>query len=240
MTAAPRRERHPQDWYVEQTWTVRALMAMIDFDRDTLIWDPCCGLGTIPSAFAEAGYDAVGTDLIDRWLATQPRHLFMGEHDLLGEQVHLLENWASVSIVFNPPYGYQLDVAERCVRRALSAATDKVCALLPIGWRASEKRFAFFQEFPPALKLEFCDRPSMPQGTSLHNRDDKGKLTAWRRGSADYAWFVWDLRARPADTITRIIPPRTPAQKVADRAFDLRRVGVLPPLDVPLDMEIAA
>lgn len=237
MTAAARPDRHPQDWYVEQTWTVRALMEMVRFDPDYVVWDPCCGLGTIPCAFAAAGFDAMGTDLIDRWLPTSPAHLFMGEHDMLGEQRHMLESWALLNIVFNPPYGYDLDIAERCVRRALSVASGKVCALLPIRWRASEKRYAFFQQFPPLQILEFCDRPSMPPGTALHDRDPRtGSPTAWKRGMTDYAWYVWDRHFPRPETITRIIPPRTTEQKIADRDFDLRRVGVLP----PLEMEIAA
>lgn len=233
MTAALPADRHPQDWYVEQTWTAQALMRMVAFDRDYVVWDPCCGLGTIPSAFAAAGFDAVGTDLVDRWLPTQPAHLFMGEHDLIGEQRHMLESWAMLSIVFNPPYSYQEDIAERCVRRALSVASGKVCALLPIRWRASEKRFDFFQRFPPLQILEFCDRPSMPPGTALDAVHPKtGRLTAWKRGKTDYAWYVWDRHIPKPDTVTRIIPPRPAAQKIADREFDLRRVGVLPQLEM--------
>lgn len=237
MISTPRPERHPQDWYVEQTWTVRALMQMVAFDRDYAIWDPCCGLGTIPCALAAEGFTAIGTDLVERWMPTEPAHLFMGEHDFLGDQKHMLESWALLSIVFNPPYSYVEDVAERCVRRALSIASGKVCALLPIRWRASEKRYDFFRRFPPHQILEFCDRPSMPPGTALDHRDPKtGKPTAWRRGMTDYAWYVWDRHFIKPDTITRIIPPRSPAQKIADRDFDLRRVGVLP----PLPQEIAA
>ncbi len=237
MTAASRPERHPQDWYVEQAWTVRALMAMVPFDREHLVWDPCCGLGTIPTAFDAAGVYAVGTDLVDRWLPGTPRHQFMGEHDFLGDQRHILDSWSLLSVVFNPPYGYEDDIAERCVRRALSVASDKVCALLPIRWRASEKRYAFFQQFPCEQILEFCDRPSMPPGTALHDRDPKtGALTAWRRGMTDYAWYVWDRQVPKPDTLSRLIVPRTPEQKRVDRDFDLRRVGALP----PVEMEIAA
>lgn len=237
-TAALIPARHPQDWYVEQTWTVRALMQMIPFDRDYTIWDPCCGLGTIPEAFADAGFEAVGTDIVDRWdVAGAPAHLFLGEHDFLGSQVHLMENWPLLNIVFNPPYGYEEDIAERCIRRALTLASGKVCALLPIRWRAAEKRFDFLdREYRPLQILEFCDRPSMPPGTSLHDRDAKGKLTAWKRGTIDYAWYVWDRHVPRPDTISRLIPPRSAAQKLLDRDFDLRRVGVLP----PLKLEIAA
>jgi len=234
MIPAPRPERHPRDWYVEQTWTSRALMQMVVFDLDYAVWDPCCGLGTIPCAFAAEGFTAIGTDLVDRWSAQTLGlpHLFMGEHDFLGDQTHMMESWALLSIVFNPPYGCEADIAERCVRRALSVASGKVCALLPIRWRASEKRFDFFRRFPPVEILEFCDRPSMPPGTALDDRDPKtGKPTAWRRGMTDYAWYVWDRHFPKPATISRLIPPRSAEQKIADRAFDLRRVGVLPPLE---------
>lgn len=236
MTAAA---RHPQDWYVEQSWTSRALMQMVPFDRDYAVWDPCCGLGTIPAAFAEAGYQAVGTDLVDRWSAQTLGlpHLFLGEHDFLGSQVHMMERWPLLSIVFNPPYGCDDDIAERCIRRALSLASGKVCALLPIRWRAAEKRFDFLdREYRPLAILEFCDRPSMPPGTALHQRDDRGQPTAWRRGTIDYAWYVWDRHYPRPDTVSRLIPPRSAEQKRIDRDADLRRVGVLP----PLQLEIAA
>lgn len=231
MTAA-RPERHPQDWYVEQTWTVSALMQMVAFDREYLIWDACCGLGTIPCAFAAAGFDAMGTDLVNRWLPTAPAHLFLGQHDFLGDQTCMLEQWAKLSIVFNIPYGCEKGIAERFVRRALSIANGLVCALVPLRWRACESRYDFFQQYPPNLKLEFADRPSMPPGTTLGAVDDKGKLTAWRRGTIDYMWLIWDVANPAADTITRIIPPRTAAQKLIDRDFDLRRVGALPPLEL--------
>ena len=238
MIAAPRPERHPQDWYVGQTWTVRALMQMVEFDRDQqhVVWDPCCGLGTIPCAFAEAGFVTTGTDIANRWLPTAPKHLFLGEHDFLGDQRHTMEYWAKLSIVANIPYGGAPGIAERFVRRALSLATDLVCVLVPLRWRACEGRFGFFQEYPPSLKLEFCDRPSMPPGSALGAVDARGKPTAWKRGTIDYMWLVWDIRDPATDTVTRIIPPRAPAQKIADREFDLRRVGVLP----PQAMEIAA
>lgn len=231
---AEKPDRHPQDWYVEQSWTVRALIAQVEFCPLYTKLDPTCGLGTIPTTFAAAGFKAFGMDIVDRWLPSEPP-LFLGEHDFLGHQRHMIESEPLLDIIFNPPYSYDDDIAERCIRKALSIAHGKVCALLPIRWRASEKRYSFFeQEFRPLEILEFCDRPSMPPGTALHHRDPKtGALTAWRRGKTDYAWYVWDRRIpMPAATITRIIPPRSAQQKRIDRDFDLRRVGVLPSIQL--------
>jgi hypothetical protein len=74
----------------------------------------------------------------------------------------------------------------------------------------------------------------MPPGTALAARNAKGKLTAWKRGKTDYAWYHWDRHFPRPDTISRIIPPRTAAQKLLDRDFDLRRVGVLPQLQLEM------
>lgn len=220
--------RHPQDWYVEQMWTVRALMRMVTFGKDSVIWDPCCGLGTIPLAFCEAGYKAAGTDLVDRWLPWS-LPLFLGEHDFLGAQRHMLESALIFDIVANPPFSYEEAMAERFVRRALRVARGKVCMLLPLKWRASETRFPLFEEYPPKDILVFCDRPSMPPGNMLDAIDARGRLTAWQRGKVDYCWYVWDRHHFPRpDTIIRSIPPRSAEQKRADRDEDLRRVRVLP------------
>lgn len=230
LSSGAKADRHPHDWYVEQLWVVRALMAHIEFDHDMAIWDPACGLGTIPEAFTAAGYMCQGTDIAYRGLRDV---LWFGQHDFLGDQVHMMEHWSLLgSIVSNPPFSYREDIAEKFVRRALILARDYVAMLLPLKWRASEKRFQFFEDHPPAQILVFCDRPSMPPGDKLDALDEKGRHTAWARGKVDYAWFIWTPRQPATPTIIRSIKPRAAAQKRADRAEDLRRVGVLPPQEI--------
>lgn len=221
--------RHPQDWYVEQAWVVRALMSVVEFHPDYVVYDPACGLGTIPGVFAAAGIQAGGTDLIYRGCRAD---LFHGEHDFLGDQVHILERWPLLTIVCNPPFSYRDGIAEAFVRRSLKAARGKVCMLLPLKWRASEGRHALFEEYPADIHV-LADRPSMPPGDKLDQRDAKGNLTAWKRGKVDYAWFVWE-RHRPNGTggagLVRGIAPRSPEKKRIDRDEDLRRVGLIPQL----------
>lgn len=217
--------RHPLDWYVEQLWVIRKLIENVAFDPDYIVWDPACGLGTIPEAFKAAGFDTLGTDIAYRGLREA---LWFGIHDYLGDQVHILEHHRSLSIVSNPPFSYIDDIAELFIRKSLMLARDKVAMLLPLKWRASEKRYQFFEDHPPAEILVFCDRPSMPPGNQLAARDEKGRFTAWARGKVDYAWFVWDRRNPGTPTIIRSIAPRTPAQKRLDREEDFRRIGLLP------------
>ncbi len=234
FATGPKADRHPLDWYVEQAWVVRALLQHVEFDPDNAKWDPACGIGTIPEVFSAAGFQATGTDIVCR--GTLER-LWFGEHDFLGPQSHYMDHHGALDIVMNPPFSYREGIAEAFVRKALKTVrAGHVCALLPLAWRASERRYDFFEEFPPAVKWVFCDRPSMPPGDALGERDAKGELTAWARGKVDYCWYVWDQRQPGTPTIERSIKPRTREQKRLDREEDFRRVGVLPPLPV----EVAA
>ena len=130
-------ERHPQDWYIEQLWTVRALMAHVRFDRAYTVLDPTCGAGTVPTAFQRAGFKAFGMDMVDRWAQVQrlypfagPRPFnFLGEHDWLGDQRHMIESEPLLSVVFNPPYSCTADIADRCIRKALSVAHGKALCI---------------------------------------------------------------------------------------------------------------
>jgi hypothetical protein len=70
----------------------------------------------------------------------------------------------------------------------------------------------------------------MPPGDKLDMRDKRGNLSAWKRGQQDYCWVVWDRHQPHANSPTRWIKPRTREQKIIDRDYDLRRVGLLPPL----------
>jgi len=211
-------ERHPWDWYVEQAWVTHRLIDTLQLEHDVNYIDPCCGLCTIPQALADRGFTAFGTDKFRR--IDSP--LFLNEHDFLGDQQLMVELWHPLSIVMNPPFSFQdgkmvRGLAERFVRKAMSIATHKVCALLPIKWIASEGRADFFMRFPPKIYV-LSERPSMPPGDKI---DELGK-DAWKRGKVDYAWYVWDLQApRLPYAPTFWIPPRpklTAALQLAEAA----------------------
>jgi len=210
-------DRHPWDWYVEEQWVTHALASHVDLERDVTYLDPTCGLGNIPAALATLGLTAFGTDIAQR---TDARH-FMGEHDFLGDQVHMLEALPALSIVMNPPFSFQNGVlvrglAEQIIRRALAIATHKVCALLPLKWLASQGRYSLFTEWTPFGVYVLMERPSMPPGHKI------GELggQAHKHGKVDYMWVVWDRRREPLrdrDGIpfapTYWIPPRAKAQR---------------------------
>lgn len=208
LTNLESRKRHPWDWYVEQQWVTHRLIDTIHLEDDVTYLDPCCGMGNIPAALAERGLKAFGTDIVPRTDAP----LFLGQHDWLGDQRHMLEAEGKLSIIFNPPYSRQdgrlvRGLAERMIRRALEVATHKVCALLPVKWLASKGRHQLFErDHRPTGIWILCERPSMPPGDVIEAMGDR----AFTDGKVDYMWVVWDKHF-PA-------LPYTPTNWIAPRA----------------------
>ena len=205
-SATKKKPRHPWDWYVEEPWVTHALADMIDLESHVDYLDPFCGLGTIPQTLIDLGLRAFGTDKFAR---TDAR-FFLGTHDFLGDQRHMMEASSALSIIMNPPFSVQDGKLVRglslaIVKRALEIATHKVCALIPLKWLASEGRHAFFEKTKPTI-LIFSQRPSMPPGDMLEGLGPD----AYRRGKVDYMWLVWDKQApRAATAPTLWIPPRS-------------------------------
>lgn len=193
LTAAPEgQKRHPWDWYVELPWVTHRLCDFVPFEANVTYLDPACGMGNITRALTERGLRAYGTDRFQR----TDHKSFLGTHDFLGDQRHMLEAEPALSIVMNAPYSVQdgalvPGLAERFVRRSIDLATHKVAALLPIKWLASKGRARLFAEHMPAGIYILCERPSMPPGDQIAAM---GKA-AHRGGKVDYMWVVWDHHA---------------------------------------------
>lgn len=205
--ASKKRPRHPWDWYVEQQWVTHALADHIDLESHVSYLDPFCGMGNIPLALRQRGLAAYGTDKFTR----TDHPLFLGEHDFLGDQRHMMEAGPSLSIIMNPAFSFQngalvKGLSLQICKRALEIATHKVCALLPLKWLASQDRSHFFTDTRPRV-LIFSERPSMPPGNEIEALGDR----AWKRGKVDYMWLVWDKQnPHPHDHAPTVwIPPRT-------------------------------
>lgn len=205
-----KKPRHPWDWYVEEQWVTHALAEMIELESHVDYLDPFCGQGNIPLALLDRGFRAFGTDLFPRTEAP----FFLGLHDFLGDQRHMMEASPAISIIMNPPFSYQDGKLVRglslsIIKRALELATHKVCVLVPLKWLASETRYAFFSRTNPTI-LIFSERPSMPPGNWI---DELGE-DAYRRGKVDYMWLIWDKQKPvPATAPTLWIPPRAKIKK---------------------------
>lgn len=206
-TPAEKKPRHPWDWYVEEQWVTHALCDMVALESDVDYLDPFCGLGNIPIALLDRGFRAFGTDLFTR--VGHNATFFLGEHDFLGSQRHLLEASPRLSIVTNLPFSYQdgrlvRGLSLRIIRRALDLATHKVCALVPLKWLSAQERNVFFRETRPSIFV-FSERPSMPPGDMLEELGED----AYKHGKVDYMWLVWDKQSPvPAVSPTDWIPLR--------------------------------
>lgn len=197
-------KREHDDWYVEPTWCVDALIEALPWSRriDTIM-DPCCGGGTVPDVFAARGFDTCGSDIEDRT---------GGRFQIADFLSHTFNGWdlatAAISIVMNPPYNQ----AEAFIRKAIGYTDHRVCALMPLSFLASQRRHKLFSEHVPSDILIFSKRPSMPPGRQIA---DMGKK-AFNGGTVDYCWIVW-TRGWDRDTRTKwVMPNLAPPQDEAD------------------------
>jgi hypothetical protein len=215
-------DRHPWDWHVDESWCTEALIATLGLEAfaGQHIHDPCCGRGTIPEVFDLFGFEVSGGDVEDRrgWHGFHCGDWPFAIRDFFRENVERFG--ARTSIVFNPPYAMQngciiTGLTSLMVAKALNVVTDKVCALVPLKWLASDQRYRLFQRKMPADILILMERPSMPPGHLIPGMGDR----AFRGGKADYCWVVFDNRVvtAPGATRTHFVKPRDAVFKDAGR-----------------------
>jgi hypothetical protein len=215
-------ERHPWDWYVDESWCTEALVETLGFDAfmGQLIHDPCCGRGTIPQVFHTFGFEVSGGDVEDRRGAYG---FHVDAWPFAIRDFYLSPPQRSdrpTSIAFNPPYSTQdgcvvTALSSMMVSRALRVATHKVCALVPSKWLHSDERYRLFKRKMPSDVLHLMERPSMPPGHLIPALGDE----AFGNGKADYSWVVFDNRAvtAPGETRTHFVKPRDAVFKAAMR-----------------------
>ena len=180
MVAATEKKAHTWvrddlDWYVEEPIATEKLARVEKFVGS--VWDPCCGQGNIVKALLAAGYDAHGTDIVQRadgnWFVAVSD--FLGDHDLTAQ-----------NIVMNPPF-FRAKGAEAFIRRALAITKGKVCAFVDVKFLAGGKRAnGLYLESPPDRIWILTPRVSCPPGEYLAAGNKA------EGGTADWCWLVWD------------------------------------------------
>ncbi len=215
-------ERHPWDWYIDESWCTEALIGALGFDAfaGQHIHDPCCGRGTIPQVFDLCGFEVSGADVEDRrgaWgfhVDSWPFQI----RDFFRAQMTPFKG--RTSIAFNPPYSTQnggvvVGLTSLMVAKALRLVSDKVCVLVPLKWLGSEQRYRLFQHKMPSDILILGERPSMPPGHLIGRMGDR----AFKNGKIDYIWVCFDNRVvtKPGETRTHFVKPRDAVFKAAER-----------------------
>lgn len=217
-------DRHPWDWYCDAGWETEQFIKQTDVGNEMFIhedhipiYDPCCGRAAILRAFAQDGFKVFGSDVEDRGC---PDDYWLGLNNFIEMKASKLDA-KKLSIAFNPPYSLQdgeinIGLTERFCRHALTIATHKVCALVPLKWLASEGRYNLFTSIPPRAIYILNERPSMPPGDKIKSLSSK----AFKEGKIDYIWVVWDVQNPTArgDTKIDFIEPRDSYTKEASHA----------------------
>lgn len=166
------------EWYVEPPRAVRALFEVEKFEG--LVWDPCCGLGTVPRIGRTMGVTAYGTDAADRGWHRQPDY---------GPLDFFITNGVSdrhPNIVTNPPYRG----IKRFIEHALTLADRKVCILARLALMEGSRRSSMWKSTPIARVHVFSSRIGCPPGRLAAKMTDEERDK--QAGAIAYAWFVWE------------------------------------------------
>lgn len=180
-------KRPPYDWFIEPPRAVEQILDAIDFGDD-LIWDPCCGRGTVLDVAERWGHPTFGSDIVDR----HPRHRFQRGNILTQIARMPTRPGRSTSIISNVPFSYEPDIGEKIICHCLEAYPVRIAAfIVPISFLAGQKRWSrmlFSRRKPlrPAKVLMYTERHSMPPGHLL----EAGEMEA-EGGTMDYAVLVF-------------------------------------------------
>ena len=168
------------EWYAEPPWCVRKLFDVEQFYGP--VWDPCCGLGTIPRIAKERGYSAYGTDIDSLgW----PWPFSVNPVNFLDLKPGAFSPEAN--IVTNPPFK---DI-ELYIRQALLFADNKVCVLARLALMEGKARAAgLWRDTPIARVHVLASRVGCPPERLAVAMTDEQRDK--QQGKVAYAWFVWD------------------------------------------------
>ncbi len=165
-------ERNENDYYVEPSWVVDALL---DKEKFTCaLWDPSCGGGNIPKRLKLRGYDCHSSDLIDR--GSSDFTLDFLRYDSKANRE--IPDIKKVGIISNPPYA----ILEAWITHALTLTDEKIVVLARLAFLEGQKRQFFFKDGKLRKVWVSSRRVSMPPGGT----DIKAK-----GGTVAFAWFVF-------------------------------------------------
>jgi hypothetical protein len=178
-------ERHPSDWYVEDTWIVEKLLGAETFTGT--VHDPAVGCGTIPEVCRARGLEVTGADLIDRgWPGTVV-------------QDFLADTTQRINIITNPPF----NGAAKFMLHAIEHCTGKVAMLARTNFLESKTPYgSLFAIRPPTRVYVSVKRVHCPPGDSDAPRGGGAITYAW------YVWHSWLYRGEPRnpETVLRWLP----------------------------------
>ena len=161
-------EKDEDGWYVEPSWCSRRLFEEEDFQY---VYDPSCGIGTIPEAAQAMGLTAFGSDIVQR----------KKSFPFPFEKADFLKRTKPIAgdVVCNPPF----DHVQAFCEKALELGAGKV-AMITLVRRLNAARW--LQTLPLASVYLLTPRPSMPPGSWIAQGNKPGG------GTQDFCWLVFD------------------------------------------------
>lgn len=202
-------ERAPYDWYRESSRCVEQLFHGlaahgIDFGDD-LIWDPCCGKGNVLDVAKRYGHPTFGSDVVDR----APRHPFRVGNILTQITGMPRLEGRQTSVISNPPYSYEPEIAERIMVRILETfAVRRAAFILPIAFLASQERWGRNRllRWRPSQVCIYRERHTMPPGHLIDQME-----RPYEGGMADYCVVVFTRPHRHRTELIWLPPGHHPA-----------------------------
>lgn len=161
-------ERADYDWYKEPRLANRQIFERFTFGEPgalDLIWDPCAGSGWVLDEAKSRGHPTIASDIIDR----HPAHKFFRQNILMATRWPKAPDGRSLSVVTNPPYSYEDDIAEKIIRKILTTfPIRRAVFILPIAFLAGQDRWSFFErDFKPSHVGIYSQRHTMPPGHKI-------------------------------------------------------------------------
>lgn len=204
--------KSPYDWYCDSPAVVEQLFSRVDFGND-YIWDPCCGRGNILDVAKQWGHETVGSDVVDRY----PRHRFLRGNVLTQISRAPQMPGRPTSVITNPPYSYEPDIAERIIEKVLTRFEVRRAAfILPIAFLASQNRWspARLQRWRPSQVCIYRERHTMPPGHLIDQMENP-----FDGGMQDYCAIVYTRPHRWRTELIWLPPGRhhpTPKKETAN------------------------
>ena len=201
-------DRTQFDWYRESPRVVEQLYHGLALNGATfstdagpdLIWDPCCGVGNILDVARRYGHPTVGSDIVDR----HPRHRFFRANVLSQVKRAPSVPGRATSVVCNPPYSYEPEIAERIITTILdSFPVHRAAFIVPVAFINSQDRWGprrLLRRRPSHLCV-YRERHTMPPGDKIDEM-----VSPFAGGMADYVALVW-TRPHRWRTETVWLPP---------------------------------
>ncbi len=135
--------RRANDFYATPPEPTIALLPHLQ-DWPRRVWEPACGEGDIMRPLERAGFDVVGTDLVDRGVGT-------GGVDFLATRERLAD-----AIITNPPFG---KLFTPFVAHAHALGVPFIAMLSNVNVWHAERRTALWHRRPPAVIYALTFRP---------------------------------------------------------------------------------